>query len=63
MSLDGVRILPSRVIGGERVLFVPRKAGKLQNSFVSFRSYSRDAILLMSLLRLFSVMFPEEYLE
>ena len=41
----------------------PRKAGNLQNSFASFRHYSHDAILRMSLLQLFLVMFPEDYLE
>ena len=41
----------------------PRKAGNLQNSFASFRHYSHDSILPMSLLQLFLVMFPEDYLE
>ena len=40
-----------------------RKDGNLQNSFVSFRHYAHDAILRMSLLQLFLVMFPEDYLE
>ena len=44
-------------------IICPRKAGNLQNSFASFRHYSHDAILLMSLLQLFLVMLPEEYLE
>ena len=41
----------------------PRKAGNIQNSFASFRHYSHDAILCMSFLQLFLVMFPEDYLE
>ena len=45
------------------VIICPRKAGNLQNYFASFRHYSHDAILRMSLLQLFLVMFPEEYLE
>ena len=40
-----------------------RKAGNLQNYFASFRNYSHDAILCMSFLQLFLVMFPEDYLE
>ena len=44
-------------------IICPRKAGNLQNSFASFRHYSHDAILRMSLLQLFLVMFTEEYLE
>ena len=41
----------------------PRKAGNHQNSFAYFRHYSHDAILRMSLLQLFLVMFPEDYLK
>ena len=44
-------------------IICPRKAGNLQNSFAFFRHYSHDAILCMSLLWLFLVMFPEEYIE
>ena len=44
-------------------IICPRKSGNLQNYFSSFRHYSHDAILRMSLLQLFLVMFPEEYLE
>ena len=44
-------------------IICPRKAGNLQNSFASIRNYSHDAILRMSLLQLFLVMFPEDYLE
>ena len=44
-------------------IICPRKAGNLQNSFASFRHYSHDAILRMSLLQLFLVMFPEDYIE
>ena len=40
----------------------PRKAGNLQNYFASFRHYLHDSVLCMSLLRLFLIMFPEEYL-
>ena len=40
-----------------------RKYGNLQNSFASFRQYSHDAILRMSLLQLLLVMFPDDYLE
>ena len=46
----------------EGIIF-PRKAGNLQNSFASFRQYSHDAILCMSLLQLFLVMFLEDYHE
>ena len=45
----------------EGIIF-PRKAGNLRNSFSSVR-HSHDAILRMSLLQLFLVMFPEDYLE
>ena len=41
----------------------PRKSGNLQNYSASFRQYSPDAILSMSLLQLLLVMFPEDYLE
>ena len=44
-------------------IICPRKSGNLQNSFASFIHYSHDAILCMSLLWLFLVMFPEYYLE
>ena len=44
-------------------IICPRKAGNLQKVFVSFRHYSHDAILRMSLLQLFLVVFPEEYLD
>ena len=46
----------------EDIIF-PRKAGNLHNYFASFRHYSHDAILCMSLLQLFLVMFLEDYLE
>ena len=39
------------------VIICPRKAGNLQNYFASFRNYSHDTILCMSLLQLFLVMF------
>ena len=45
------------------VIICPRKSGNLQNSVASFRHYSHNAILCMSLLQLFLVMFPEDYLE
>ena len=45
------------------VIICPRKAGNLQNSFASFRYYSHDAILCMSLIQLLLVMFPEGYIE
>ena len=41
----------------------PRKAGNLQTYFASFRHYSHDAILHISLLQLFLVMFPADYIE
>ena len=41
----------------------PCKAGNFQNYFASFRNYSHDSILSMSLLQLFFVIFPEDYLE
>ena len=41
----------------------PRKAGNLQNYFASFRHYSHDDNLCMSLLQLFLIMFPGDYLE
>ena len=44
-------------------IICPRKAGNLQNYFASFRHCSHDAILRMSLLQLFLVMFPKDYLE
>ena len=44
-------------------IICPRKAGIFQNSFASFRQYSHDAILCMSLLQFLLVMFPEDYLE
>ena len=44
-------------------IICPRKSGNLQNYFASFRHYSHDAILRMSLLQLFLVVFPEEYLD
>ena len=46
----------------EGIIF-PRKAGNLQNYFASFRHYSHDTILRMSLLQLCLVVFPEDYLE
>ena len=44
-------------------IICPRKAGNLQNYFASFRHYSYDAILRLSLIQLFLVIFPEDYLE
>ena len=44
-------------------IICPRKYSNLQNSFASFRHYSHDSILRMSLLQLFLIMFPEYYLE
>ena len=44
-------------------ILCPRKSGNLQHSFTSFRHYSYDAILRMSLLHLFLILFPEDYLE
>ena len=41
----------------------PWKAGNLKNHFSSFIYYSHDAILRMSLLQLFWIMFPDEYLK
>ena len=63
MSLDRVKLLLVPVIGGERVLPPPCKAGNLQNYFAYFRYYSHDAILRMSLLQLFFIMFLEDYIE
>ena len=58
MSLDRVKLLLTLVIGGERVLFVPSKAGNLQNYFASFIHHSNDVILRMSLLQLFLIYAP-----
>ena len=44
-------------------IILPQKAGNLQFVFSSFRYYSHDAILFMSLLQLFLIMFPEDYLD
>ena len=44
-------------------IICPRKSGNLQNYFASFRNYSHDAVLRMSLLQLFLIIFPEDYLE
>ena len=41
----------------EGIIF-PRKSGNLQNILASFKHYSHDAILRMSLLQLFLVIFP-----
>ena len=41
----------------------PRKDGKLQNYFASFRHYSHYAIICVSLLQLFLIMILEDYLE
>ena len=46
----------------EGIIF-PHKSGNLQNSFASFRHYLHDSILRMSLLQLFLIMLPEEYIE
>ena len=40
-------------------IIYPRKAGNLQNSF----AYSHDAVLHMSLIQLFFIILPEEYLK
>ena len=44
-------------------IICPQKAGNLQNSFTSFRHYLHDAVLRMSLLQLFLIMFPDDYIE
>ena len=44
-------------------IICPRKACNIQNSFASFIHYFHDAVLRMSLLQLFLIMFPEDYLE
>ena len=44
-------------------IICPWKAGNLQNYFASFRNYSYNAILRISLLQLFLIMFPEDYHE
>ena len=44
-------------------LIFPRKSGNLQNYFASFRHYSHDSVLRMSLLQLFFIMVPEDYLD
>ena len=41
----------------------PRKAGNIQKCFASFRHYSHDNVLCMSLLQLFLIMLPEEYMR
>ena len=40
----------------------PQKSGNLQNYLASFRHYLQDAVLSMALLKLFLIMFPEEYI-
>ena len=42
---------------------MPQEIWQTSNSFASFRHYSHDAILCMSLLQLFLVMFPEDFFE
>ena len=42
-------------------IICPQKAVNLQNSFASSRHYSHDAVLCMSLLQLFLIIFPEDY--
>ena len=51
--------------GNRRIegIIYPHKSGNLQNYFASFRHYSYDAILCMSLLHLFLIINPEDYLE
>ena len=44
-------------------IILPQKPVNLQNSFASLGHYSHAAILCMSLLQLFLIMFPEDYLE
>ena len=44
-------------------IICPLKLVNLQNYFASFIHYLHDYILRMSLLQLFLVMFPEDYLE
>ena len=39
------------------VIIYPQKSGNLQNYFASFRYYSHDAILRMSLLQLFLIIY------
>ena len=45
------------------VIICPRKSGNLQNYFASFRHYSHDAVLCMSLLQLFLIISPEDYIK
>ena len=44
-------------------IICPRKSGNHNNYFASFRHYYHDAILCISLLTVFFIMFLEEYLE
>ena len=44
-------------------IICPRKSGNLQNSFPYFRHYLHEAVLSMSLLQLFLIMLPEEFLD
>ena len=40
-------------------IICPHKSGNLQNSFASFKHYSHDAVLRMSLLQLFLIILGE----
>ena len=44
-------------------IICPRKSGNLQNSFAYFRHHPYDAVLRTSLLHLFLIIFPEEFLD
>ena len=44
-------------------IICPLKSGNPQNPFASFRHYSHDAILRISLLQLFLIVLPEDYIE
>ena len=46
----------------EGIVF-PRKSEKLQNYFAYFRHYSHDAVLRISLIHLFFILFLDDYLE
>ena len=44
-------------------IICPQKAGNLQNHFASFRHYSHEAVLSISMLQFFYIIFPEDYIE
>ena len=43
--------------------FFPRRAANLQNSFASFRNYSKADVMKMSRLDMFLIMMPMNFIE